>query len=154
MSNYNTRVSCYIHDHENVNCTSCFSSNTKIYGKAKLDNKHSVSLYKCNSCSNVFNGDSPGVKNLKENLLTYTGADSVDIDIYQSNTSSVVADINDHQMGELKNELSNLCMTFEDRLSELTYTIKLLIEKNEELQEKMSSPMQGLRTMVSEFNLE
>lgn len=165
--NYDAEISgVYIHDGEQVPCPSCMSYDTKQIGELVYDGVHRKGTRRCNYCSNVFTANSPGVQSLIDQAKVNTQADSVTfVGVQVSNGTnvsdaiqSIDANVDTYQMEEairnLDNTMQNEISMLRSEISNLLYTIKEIAEQNAELQKKVSDPLNGIRNLVNNFNLE
>lgn len=156
----------YIHEDEQVHCQSCHSYSTKRLGNLVLDGIHHRDVYKCQSCSTVFSANSSGMQELIDNAKTNTGADGAYFKPLKagtglvSNSTSISLD-DSYQVTEVKDAINNLDNTMQSEISmmrseisNLLHSIKEIVEQNAELQKKVSDPLNGIRNLVNNFNLE
>lgn len=157
-------------------CPKCFTNNVNIIGNIHVDGTPHQTV-KCNNCNSVTATVDGSIRSLVEEAqkvyqtenvgFTLTngngtitsstisnGSNEISVDMHQ--VTNKIQDSN-YKLDSINSTISNVnysVQSVERSIDSLVNTIKNLVQQNNQLMEKLATdPLNGVRKMISEFNL-
>ena len=153
----------YFHheNEQNLTCNNCHNVGTSELKRIVKSPDRSHLVYYCKSCNNLWTKSNDFNEFIEEQFRHIVCKEVEEIQIPQNqaivdNVRIDTANI-ESILEESKNTTTNTNYEIQKLTNEifaLTEIVKELINKNDELQEKVSNPLRALRNMVNDFNLE